>query len=525
MKVIGQEKTYLGIEFGSTRIKAVLIDEGYTPIATGSFTWENQLVDGIWTYDLKEVVNGMQKSYQAMAADYTAKYGEELETVGGIGISAMMHGYLAFDKNDALLVPFRTWRNTNTGRAAKILTELFGFNIPERWSIAHLYQAILNNEPHVQKISYITTLAGYIHKILTKENILGIGDASGMFPIGDDCKYDALMLNEFKNIIKENNFTWQIDNILPQIKVAGDCGGALTEEGAKLLDPTGKLKAGIPFCPPEGDAGTGMVATNSVNEGTGNVSAGTSVFLMSVLNKNLKKAHSEIDIVTTPAGKPVAMIHCNNCMSDIDAWISIFNEALECLNVKVSKNVLYDTIFNKALEGEKNCGGLVNYNYLSGESITGFEQGKPIFVRSPKAQFSLANFMRTQLYSCVATLRIGIDILCSEGVELRTIAGHGGFFKAGEIGTQIMAAALEATVTVTETAGEGGPWGMAVLASFAQQKGIKESLEDFLDKKVFISSKKNIIKPQQEDIKGFRDFLEQYKKGLAVARAATEVLN
>ena len=460
-------KTSLGIEFGSTRIKAVLVGEDNAPIASGSHEWENRYVDGVWTYTLEDIWTGLQDCYKNLTEDVKKQYGVALETVGAIGFSAMMHGYMAFDKDGELLVPFRTWRNTITGPASEELTKLFDFHIPQRWSIAHLYQAILNGEEHVKDVTFFTTLAGYIHWQLTGEKVLGVGEASGMFPIDIATRnWNERMVASFDELVAPKGYPWKLEEILPKVLLAGEKAGALTEKGAKLLDPTGTLKAGIPVCPPEGDAGTGMVATNSVKVRTGNVSAGTSVFGMVVLEKELQKVHDEIDLVTTPAGDLVAMVHCNNCTSDLNAWVGIFKEFAEAFGMEVDMNKLFGTLYNKALEGDADCGGLLAYNYFSGEHITGFEEGRPLFVRTPDSKFNLANFMRVNLFASLGVLKTGMDILLKEeGVKLDEILGHGGLFKTKGVGQGILAAALNTPVSVMETAGEGGAWGIAVKSS------------------------------------------------------------
>ena len=447
---IAAGKAVLGIEFGSTRIKAVLIDENNAPIASGSHEWENQLVDNIWTYSLDAIWAGLQDAYAQMAADVKKQYDVEVEKLAGLGFSAMMHGYMVFDENDEILVPFRTWRNSITGPASEELTKLFNFHIPQRWSIAHLYQAILNGEDHVSKIKFQTTLEGYIHWKLTGEKVLGIGEASGMFPVDMNTKdYNQTMVDQFDALIADRKLPWKLRDIFPKVLVAGENAGTLTAEGAKLLDPTGKLQAGVPVCPPEGDAGTGMVATNSVKVRTGNVSAGTSVFGMVVLEKDLSKAYDEIDIVTTPTGYPVAMAHCNNCTSDLNAWVGLFKEFAEAFGMDVDMNKLFGTLYNKALEGDAECGGLLAYNYFSGEHITGFEEGRPMFVRTPESKFNLANFMRVNLFAALSVLKTGLDILFKqEGVQADKIYGHGGLFKTKGVGQGILAAALNTPVSL-----------------------------------------------------------------------------
>jgi len=521
-QAIIENKTSLGIELGSTRIKAVLIDDNYTPIATGSHDWENRLEDGVWTYHLDDVWAGLQDCFSKLALDVKSRYGIALSTVGAIGISAMMHGYLAFNKNGNQLVPFRTWRNTTTEKAATLLTEIFKFNIPQRWSIAHLYQAVSNNESHVKDIDFITTLAGFLHWKLTGKKALGIGDASGMFPI-DGGNYNPLMLKKFDDLITSRNYNWKITDILPSVLNAGEAAGVLTAEGAKLLDPSGLLQAGIPFCPPEGDAGTGMVATNSVAEHTGNVSAGTSIFAMIVMEKELSKVYPEIDIVTTPDGKPVAMVHCNNCTSDIDAWVKLFSELLDLSGAKMNKTALYDELYYKALEADEDCGGLLSFNYYSGEPITGIEEGRPLFSRLPDGNFTLANFMRTLLFSSMGTLKYGIDILTEkEKVRIDSLLGHGGLFKTRGVGQRFIAAVFNAPVSVMESAGEGGAWGIALLAAFLREGN--ESLKKFLAEKVFAGEKGSQIEPDPNDVVSFSKFMERYTAGLKIERAAVENL-
>ena len=522
-KVIEGGKTALGIELGSTRIKAVLIGEDHASIASGSFEWENQYENGIWTYSLDVVWKGLQESYRNLSNEVKEKYGIQLRAVGAIGFSAMMHGYMAFDKEGNQLVPFRTWRNTITGQAAEKLTDLFQFNIPQRWSIAHLYQAILNKEPHVRDIHHLTTLAGYVHWMLTGEKVLGVGEASGMFPIDSNTNdSDQRMLSQFNKLLKAENISWTLQDILPKVLVAGDTAGFLTEEGAKRLDPTGQLQAGSKFCPPEGDAGTGMVATNSVAVRTGNVSAGTSVFAMIVLEKALSKLYPEIDMVTTPSGKPVAMVHANNCTSDINAWVGLFREFTDALGVKVGQSQLFELLYKKALMGDADGGGLLAYNYFSGESITQLEEGRPLFIRTPESRFTLANFMRTHLFSSLGTLKIGLDILFEEQVQIDKVLGHGGFFKTEGVGQRMMAAAMNVPVSVMETAGEGGAWGIALLALYMFNKAENEPLEAYLSEKVFAGKSGSTIAPDQKDVDGFTTFMERYKKGLGIERAAVD---
>ena len=523
---IANGKAVLGIEFGSTRIKAVLVDENNMPIASGDHDWENRLENGVWTYTLEDIWTGLQDCYQKMTEDVKEKYGVAVEKLAAIGFSAMMHGYLAFDKEGNLLVPFRTWRNTITQEASEALTKVFNFHVPQRWSIAHLYQAILNGEEHVPQVDFFTTLDGYIHWQLTGEKVLGVGSASGMFPIDSTIKdYDKAMIQKFDELVAPKGFPWKLEHLLPKVLLAGDKAGVLTEEGAKKLDPTGTLQAGCPLCPPEGDAGTGMVATNSVKQRTGNVSAGTSVFAMIVLEKALKRVHEEIDMVTTPSGDAVAMVHCNNCTSDLNAWVNIFKEFAESFGIDVDMNKLFGTLYNKALEGDKDCGGLLAYNYFSGEHITGFEEGRPMFVRTPDSKFSLANFMRANLYTSLGALKVGLDILLKEEeVAIDRITGHGGLFKTKGVGQKILAAAMDATVSVMKTAGEGGAWGIALLASYMVNKDAGETLEDYLQNKVFGGDEGEKMDPDPEDVKGFDEFIKRYRAGFPIERAAVDAL-
>ena len=523
-QLIREGRTALGIEFGSTRIKAILVDEDNVPIASGSHDWENRFENGIWTYTLDDIWTGVRHCYQEMAVDVRNKYGVALTTIGAIGFSAMMHGYMVFDKAGELLVPFRTWRNNNAAPAAEKLTELFGYHIPARWSVAHLYQAILNGEEHVKDIDYITTLEAYVHWKLTGKRVLGIGDAAGMFPIDSETKdYNEEMVQKFDELVAPYGFPWKLRNIMPEVMVAGQDAGVLTEEGAKLLDVSGKLKAGIPMCPPEGDAGTGMVATNSVRQRTGNVSAGTSVFAMIVLEKALSKPYKEIDMVTTPAGDPVAMAHSNNCTSDLNAWVNVFKEFMESMGMEVDMDKLFGTLYNKAMEGDPDCGGLLSYCYFSGEHMTGFEEGRPLFVRSPESKFTLANFMRNNLYTCLGAMRVGLDILLNqEHVKIDKLLGHGGLFKTKGVGQQILADAVNAPVSVMSTAGEGGAWGIALLASYLINKKDGEDLADFLDENVFKGNEGSTLAPEAEGVKGFDAFMDRYMKGLGIERAAVE---
>lgn len=524
--MIAEGKTALGIELGSTRIKAVLVDCENNPIASGSHDWENRYDKGVWTYTLEDVWTGIQSSYRSMADEVQEKYGVEITNIGAIGFSAMMHGYMAFDESGELLAPFRTWRNNITGQASEELSELFGFHIPQRWSIAHLYQAILNKEEHIKNIRFLTTLAGYVHWQLTGKKVLGIGEASGMFPIDSGIKdYDKTMMEQFDALAAQKGLNCGICELLPKVLLAGDAAGTLTETGARLIDPSGKLGAGIPLCPPEGDAGTGMTATNSVAQRTGNVSAGTSVFAMVVLEKALSKAYPEIDLVTTPTGDPVAMVHSNNCTSDINAWVNIFGEFASELGVDISAPKLYDTLYFKALEGDPDCGGLLSYCYFSGEHITGFEEGRPLLARTPESKFTLANLMRVHLYTALGALKLGMDILLKqENVKLDRIFGHGGLFKTKDVGQKFMAAAMDTPVSLLETAGEGGAWGIALLASYMLNKNDGETLPEFLNKKVFADSEGYTLAPDPSDVKGFNEFSERYRQGLEIEHAAVECL-
>ena len=530
-EVIEGGRAVLGIEFGSTRIKAVLVDEDNKPVAAGSHEWENRFENGVWTYSLDDIWVGLKDCYASLKADVRAKYGVTLKKFAAMGFSAMMHGYMVFDENGELLVPFRTWRNSITEEAADELTSLFNYNIPQRWSIAHLYQAMLNNEEHLPRIDYMTTLEGFIHWKLTGRRVIGVGEASGMFPIDTSTKnYNANMVGKFDSLIEERNakgdrpeLKWRLMDIMPEVLLAGEDAGVLTEEGAALLDADGDLCAGIPLCPPEGDAGTGMTATNSVAVRTGNVSAGTSVFAMIVMEKELSKVYPEIDLVTTPTGNLVSMVHCNNCTSDLNAWVNIFKEFEEALGIPVDMNKLFSVLYNKALEGDADCGGLMSYGYISGENITHMEEGRPLFVRNTNSKFSLANFMRTHLYTSLGALKIGLDILLKEeGVKVDSITGHGGLFKTKGVGQRFLAAAMDAPITVMDTAGEGGAWGMAVLASYMIHKGEGETLDDYLNNRVFAGQSGSTMEPDKNDVKGFDEFIERYKAGLAVERAAVD---
>ncbi len=509
---------FLGIEFGSTRIKVVLIDENYNPVESGGFTWENRYENGVWTYHTDEIFDGLREAY----GELIKNLGQPIKTLKAIGFSAMMHGYLPFDKNGKLLVPFRTWRNTITGEAAAELTELFGFNIPQRWSIAHLYQAILNGEEHVKDIAYFTTLAGYVHLKLTGENVLGIGDASGMFPIDSEINnYDEAMLDKFSSLENVKKYSWDIRDILPKVALAGECAGVLTEEGARLLDKSGNLQSGIPLCPPEGDAGTGMTATNSVSVKTGNVSAGTSIFSMVVLEKQLNNVYEEIDMVTTPAGAPVAMVHCNNCCIDLDYWVNMLFDFAKRAGSKLTKPQVYDLLYNSALEGDSDCGGLVNFNYFSGEPVSHTDDGRPMFLRSKGASFTLPNFFRAQIFSTMATLKIGMKILEKEGVTIDRMFGHGGLFKTPVVGQRLMAGALCAPVSVMKTAGEGGAWGAALLAAYLIDKN-GMPLEEFLNSRVFLDCESSTEIPDRNDTEGFEKYMKLYENAIAAEKAAYE---
>lgn len=514
---ITQGRTFLGIEFGSTRIKAALIDETFSPIAEGSHAWENRLENGYWTYSLDDILNGLQSCYADLKRDVRERCGVTLENLGAIGVSAMMHGYMPFDKNDNLLVPFRTWRNTTTEKAASELTEVFGFNIPQRWSVAHLYQAILDNEPHIGDIAYISTLAGYIHYLLTGERAVGVGEASGMFPINGG-GYDREMLGKLDKVLSERNVPFKTEDVLPRVMTAGERCGELTEQGAGLLDPDGDLKAGIPFCPPEGDAGTGMVATNAVLPKTGNISAGTSIFSMLVLEKPLSRVYPEIDVVTTPDGAPVAMVHCNNCCSELDAWVGVFGEFAELFGIAADKSELYEKLFKKALGGDSDCGGVTAYNCLSGEPVIGVDEGRPMYFRAPDSKMTLANFMRAELYSAFAALSVGMDILFGrENVAADTFTGHGGLFKVEGAAQQLLADALNTPVSVMKTAGEGGAWGMALLAAYSVNGG-ETPLAEWLETSVFADMGKRTLLPDERGTRGFAEYMRRFVKGLNAER-------
>lgn len=523
--LIADGQAVLGIEFGSTRIKAVLIDQDGRPVASGEHGWENSLLDGIWTYSLDEVWAGVQAAYADLREAVEADYGVPLQRVRAIGISGMMHGYLVFDAAGDQLTPFRTWRNNRTGVASRELTEMFQYPIPQRWSIAHLYQAILDGETHVSRIAHATTLAGYVHWQLTGRRVMGVGEASGMFPIDIATKdFNASLIERFDAHIAGRGFDWNLRGILPQVLNAGEAAGELTEAGARLLDPSGGLEAGIPLCPPEGDAGTGMVATNSVEVRTGNVSAGTSVFAMLVLEKDLSRLHPELDLVTTPDGKLVAMAHSNNCTSDLNAWMSLIGEAAGVLGLETDAGELFGRLLPLALKGDADCGGLLSYGYVSGEHVTGFEEGRPLFVRSSESRFTLANFLRAHLFSALCALRTGLNILFEdEGVQVDEIRGHGGFFKTPEVGQRIMAAATGQPVSTLETAGEGGAWGIALLAAYMVRKESGQSLPDFL-RPVFAAAMGEALRPDPVDVAGFQQFFERYRNGLPIERAAVQTL-
>ena len=508
------KKTYLGIELGSTRIKAVAIDETHTPVSSGDYTWASSYENGIWTYSLDEVWTGLKSALSQV---------ERRERIQAVGISAMMHGYLAFDRDWNLLVPFRTWQNTMTAQASAELTALFGFNIPQRWSISHLYQAMLNGEAHIAQIAHITTLAGYVHYMLTGVNAVGIGEASGMFPIDSEklC-YDEAMLEKFRYLVSDRNLPWDLADLLPEILVAGKNAGALTEAGAARLE--GLLEPGIPFAPAEGDAGTGMTATNAVAPRTGNVSAGTSIFSMVVLEHPLKKVYEEIDMVTTPTGKPVAMVHCNNCTNDSNAWVGILKETAQLLGAETSSGEVYTKLYGKSLEGDTDCGGVLVCNYLAGEGVTHMDAGRPMVLRRPDSRFTLANFFRATLYATMATLKIGMDILAREHVAIDSLTGHGGLFKTPVVGQKYLAAACNAPVTCMDTAGEGGPYGMALLTAFMANKADGETLEDYLNTHVFSGVSGSTLAPDTADVAGFNAWMEQYKALLQVERKALEVL-
>ncbi len=518
-------RTVLGIELGSTRIKAVLTDEHHTPIAIGKYDWENRYIDNVWTYTLEDIWDGLRGSYRDLAKEVKERYGVTLTAIGAIGFSAMMHGYMAFRKDGTLLAPFRTWRNTITKPASDQLTELFRYNIPQRWSIAHLYQAILEKEEHVPEIDYLVTLAGYIHWKMTGRKVLGIGDASGMFPVDLQTKdFDKKMIRQFDELVAAESLPWKLKCILPEVLAAGEAAGELTEEGARLLDPSGNLKPGIPLCPPEGDAGTGMAATNCVAKKTCNVSAGTSIFAMVVLEHELSKVHKELDLVMTPAGDLVAMVHCNNCTTDLNAWISIFQEFSKSMGMETDLTKLYSVLYNKALEGDADCGGLLSYGYYAGEHITRIEEGRPLFVRMPDARFNLANFMRVHLSAALGALRLGLEILYKEDVKVDQVLGHGGLFKTKGVGQRLLAAAMNSPVSVMETAGEGGAWGIALLAGYMLHRRKEETLDHYLADRIFAVNTGIRLDPDKEDVEGFEQFMKLYTAGISIEREAVEAL-
>lgn len=524
-KALKEGRTSLGIEFGSTRIKAILIDEAFQPIAQGAFEWESSLQEGIWTYNLIDIITGLQVAYREMKEQVEQRYGVTIQTIGSIGVSAMMHGYVACDHTGEVLVPFRTWRNATTIEASQKLTNVFQFHIPERWSIAHLYQAILEEEKHLSRLEYMTTLSGYIHWLLTGKQAIGIGDASGMFPIDEQTKdYNEEMLHQFEDLIAEKGYPWKLRHLLPHVYLAGEEAGVLTATGATILDQGKHLQPGIPFCPPEGDAGTGMVATNSVEKRTGNISVGTSVFAMIVLEQELKGVYPEVDMVTTPDGLPVAMVHANNCTSDLNAWMNIFREAFDALGVQVSSEKVYEALLQQALEADRDGGGLLSYGYYSGENITRLPEGRPLFVRSAESRFNLANFMRTHLFSAFGAMKIGMDRLKEhEQVAIDRLLGHGGLFKTPLVGQKMVAAALDTPVSVVSTAGEGGAFGMAVLASYMVHHQ-KQTLAEFLTHQVFAHTSEELIEPDPLDVKGFGEFLKRYQDGLPIEEAAVAYL-
>ena len=517
-------KTSLGIEFGSTRIKAVLIDDTYTTIAAGDYGWASHLEDGLWSYSQEEIWTGLQTAYAALAEDVENAYGEKLTRVGRIGFSAMMHGYLAFGKDGELLVPFRTWQNTNTSEAHEKLSELFQYNIPERWSIAHLYQAVLNNEEHIGKVDFFTTLAGYVHWKLTGKKVLGVGDASGMFPIDPTTHtYETEFIEKFNAIPEVAAQPWKLADLLPEPLVAGTPAGTLTEEGAKLLDPTGTLQPGITFAPPEGDAGTGMVATNSVRVRTGNVSAGTSIFAMVVLERKLERLHPEVDLVTTPAGDLAGMCHANNFTSDLNAWVGLFGQFAAAIGTPVDAGTLYGTLFRAAIadDVDSNCGGLINYPFRSGEFLAGLPEGRPLFARGPEARMSLGNFMRAQLFSAFSPVKIGMDVMTKdEGVAVDSLVGHGGIFTTPKVAQKILAAAFDTPIKVMSTAAEGGAWGMAVLADYLWHAD--QPLDEFLDARVFADAASTTENPDEGDVAGFEEFFDRFRKGLPIEHVAIE---
>lgn len=526
-ELIEQGKTALGIEFGSTRIKGVLIDYDGNVLAVGGYEWENSLVDGVWTYDLADVDTGMRACYSSLRKDVEEKYGVTPKTFGAIGISAMMHGYIALNKDDQQIARFQTWRNTNTEQAADELTELFQFNIPLRWSVAHLYQRMLDQETHVTNVASVFTLAAYIHYKLTGKKVIGIGDAAGMFPIDSDkMDYDQGMVEKFDAIVKKSGYTWTLRDVFPKVLVAGDDAGCLSAEGAAMLDESGALQPGIPMCPPEGDAGTGMTATNAVAPRTGNVSAGTSTFAMVVLEKQLSKLYREIDMVTTPSGFPCAMSHANNGTSDLNAWVGLFKEFCDLMGVEADMGTLFNKLYTNSLKGDADCGGLLAYGYYSGENITFINEGRPLFVRTPDSKFNLANFMKVNLYTSLGAVKLGMDILLKdEGVKLDRIMGHGGLFKTPGVAQRYLAASVNTPVTVMETASEGGAWGIALLAAYLADGKKDGKLEDYLDNRIFVQLTGDVIAPAPEDVEGFEVFTKRYVAGLAAEKAAIEAVD
>ncbi len=526
-ELIESGRTALGMELGSTRIKAVLSDYSGNVLAVGTYDWENSLVDGVWTYSYEKIDEGVKSCYASLREDVKNRYGLVPETFGGIGISAMMHGYIALDKDGRTLAPFQTWRNTNTQASADELTELFNFNIPLRWTIAHLYQRILDREEHVKELAYVTTLAGYIHWKLTGQKVISIGDASGIFPIDSDAlDYNAGMVEAFDKLVEKYAYGWKLRDVLPKVLVAGENAGTLTAEGAAYLDETGALKSGIALCPPEGDAGTGMVATNAIAVGTGNVSAGTSAFAMIVMDKQLSKVYREIDMVTTPTGYPVAMSHANNGTSDLNAWVGLFREFCDLMGVEADMGTLYEKLYTRSLEGDRDCGGLMSYGYYSGENVTMINEGRLAFLRMPNSRFTLANFMRSHLFTSLGAVKLGMDILMKdEGVQVNKLTGHGGLFKTKGVGQAYLAAAVGAPVTVMDTAGEGGAWGIALQAAYMADKKENETLEQFLDERIFANMSGSTLEPDPADVEGFEVFMDHYKKALAVERAAVESMD
>ncbi len=520
-------ETALGIELGSTRIKAVLIDMQGNVMAVGIHDWENSFVNNVWTYSIEDIHSGLRGCYSSLRQTVQEKYGVVLQNIGAIGISAMMHGYMALDKEGRQIAPFQTWRNTNTQEAADELTELFNFNIPLRWTAAHLYQRILDGEEHVARLDYVTTLSAYIHWKLTGERVIGIGDAAGMFPIDSNTHdYDADMVQKFDTLLEPYGYSWKMRDVFPKVLVAGENAGVLTEEGAAFLDETGNLRAGIPLCPPEGDAGTGMTATNSVAPRTGNVSAGTSTFAMIVLEKQLSKVYREIDMVTTPTGFPCAMSHANNGTSDLNAWVGLFGEFADLIGVQMDMGELFEKLYTKSLSGDADCGGLLSYGYYSGENITMINEGRLAFLRTADSKFNLANFMKVHLYTSLGAVKLGLDILMEdEKVKVERIMGHGGFFKTKGVGQRYLAAAVNAPVTVMDTASEGGAWGIALLAAFLIDRKDGERLEDYLETRIFRELSGDTIVPCEEDVKGFHIFMDHYKAGLSIEKSAIEAIN